>query len=94
MARENAKSYLIGMKFGTYGFLGSLSKNLASKFSNLKWWVQYGGPKCKKQKGLLKCRKVFFAEYIFQIICLLKMYILGFFGLLIASLIFASRNSR
>ena len=38
MADENAKSYLIGMKFSTQGFLGSLITNLNSKFR-----IQNGG---------------------------------------------------
>ena len=38
---ENAKSYLIGIMFGTQLFLGSLITNPNSKFRNPKWWFQY-----------------------------------------------------
>ena len=29
--------------------LGSLITELSSKLINSKWWMQYGGPKCKKK---------------------------------------------
>ena len=37
-------------KFGIRRFLGSLITNPTSEFRNSKWRIQYGGPKCKKQK--------------------------------------------
>ena len=48
MADENAKSYLIGMIFGTSEFLGSLITNPSSTFRNSEWRIQYGGRQCKK----------------------------------------------
>ena len=45
-----AKSYLIGMKFGTRGFLAPVITNPSSTLRNYKCQMQYGGPKCKKQK--------------------------------------------
>ena len=36
MADQNAKSYLVGIKFGTPGFLGLLITNLESKYWNSK----------------------------------------------------------
>ena len=42
MADQNTESYLIGMKFGTQGILGSLITYLNSTFTNLKWRIQYG----------------------------------------------------
>ena len=48
MADQNAKSYLIWMKFCIRGLLRSLITNPNSKFKNSIWRIQYGGPKCKK----------------------------------------------
>ena len=36
------------MKLGTRLFLRSLITNMNSEFKNFKCWMQYGGPKCKK----------------------------------------------
>ena len=45
-----AKSYLIGIKLGTSGFLASLIRNPSLTFRNSKCQMQYGWPKFKKQK--------------------------------------------
>ena len=50
MANWNAKSYLIGMKFGTRGFLISPITNSSKIHRNSKFRVQYGAPKCEKLK--------------------------------------------
>ena len=54
MAEENAKSYLIGMKFGTRGFLGSLITNSSSKCN-----MAHQNAKSKKlyRKGLFAAYK-------------------------------------
>ena len=46
MANQN-KKLLDSDKTG-WKFSGLLITELRSKSINLKWWVQYGGPKCKK----------------------------------------------
>ena len=48
MADQNAKSYLIRMKFGTRGFSGSLITNQRWTFRNSKWRMQYRWLTCKK----------------------------------------------
>ena len=48
MLNENAKSNHIWIKLSIRGFSRSLITNLNAKFRNLKWWIFYGGSKCKK----------------------------------------------
>ena len=51
MVAENAKRRVIAMKFSNRRFFGSLITNLSLKFRNLKWRIQYGGPKSKNLLG-------------------------------------------
>ena len=48
MGDQNAKSYLIGIKFDTRRFIGSLIMNPSSTFRDSEWWVPYGGSKYSK----------------------------------------------
>ena len=48
MADKNAKTRLIGIKFGIRGFLGSLITNLSVEFKNSTWRIQNSRLKCKK----------------------------------------------
>ena len=47
IADGKLKTYLIGMIFGTRGFLGSLITNPSLKIQNSKWWIPYGGRECE-----------------------------------------------
>ena len=47
MPDQNAKSYLIGMKFDTWWFLGSLIMNPFSPFRNSNGEIQYSRHKSK-----------------------------------------------
>ena len=47
MAEENAKSYLIGMTFGTQGFSELLITYPSLEFRDSKWRIQFGRQNCE-----------------------------------------------
>ena len=84
MTDKNAKSYLMGMKVGTRGFLASPITNLSSILINSKFRMQYGGPKCEMLKVM--SHKVFCGIHFSDDRHSVKMWIWGFFGPLIINL--------
>ena len=85
MADQHAKSYLIEMKIGARGFLGSLITNPRSKFSYSKFRIQYGRLKCKKQKVMPQ--RFFCAKHVSDDRSYIRMFVWAFFASLIMNLI-------